>query len=1093
MNAKFVDQAFRMLFILAFVLGMIGVPDTNAAAQEDPNPTFHVMIDATNRHGRRDWVDGQGWTIGQPLNITIDDPDTTINPDASLENVPVTECGWQPGMSCFNANFQGLHDIRAGNLVTVVQGSTVKTHEVLAVAITGADPETDVVNGIADPFSQVQVQAWNDINLAERQVVADGSGNWAVDFTDSDPETEDLELAAGMYLGVSRFDDDGDSTGFGDGLPSPNIHASAQYDWVRAREWPVGTALQLFVNNVYSGGVTVEQPEPGNDTSARFNLGDADLQVGDEIKVVGGSAVRILSLSSIAVSEVNTTTDTILGMGTPGAQAYVSVQQDEDYIWRGITPAEGTGAWEMYFGDMFDLQSGSQGSVQERDADGDSTWFEWSVPTPSISAFPVADNINGHNWPLGAPLQIEIDDPATPANPDYTGQASDWDPNVNSFQMIDFSGQYDMKPGDIVTVTNGTITKTHIVTELSITEIDVDTDIVSGLAEPGNWIGSWTCDQYGCAERWAITDQDGNWSANFSVLGNYSADRGTYDFTPGTGVEASQEDEDGDKTVVGMDVPNPHIQASSLDWVRAIGWPSGAEVHLTINGQDFGSATVDADEAFFNLGSYEIKIGDLIKVTDGVREKSLLFTFLMVTRIDRDMDILYGVGSPGALVYASASDIWLSTTADSITGAWEVDFSGVVDIQTDTEVRAEQPDEDGDSVWFDWQERPIWIEATPEDDTIYGWDWPYGALVTIEVNDPSTPINPDHIESTTVGPSPWGSTWFVITLQDYDLKSGDIVTVSDGTTTMITIVGDMDADGITDDIDNAPSIFNPDQRDVDSDNTADVLDPCPDDAANACDQTGSVANVIGEEGGMIATPSSKASLNIPASSVHEYISFTITDMGGSYELASDQGPMYVVQSYSIQPHGTQFDPPAIITIRWEDANDDGIVDGTMEQESDLRLIKDGFSITPACSSNPNCNVAANELTVQVSDLSLFALAVPVEWTLTGFYQPVDMNGVYNLVKGGSTVPLKFEIFAGSNELTDTAYIKGLIYAQTSCDADMITDAIETTVTGGTSLRYDSASGQFIYNWKTPKTAGKCYRVTMITIDDSSLAAYFRLK
>ena len=33
------------------------------------------------------------------------------------------------------------------------------------------------------------------------------------------------------------------------------------------------------------------------------------------------------------------------------------------------------------------------------------------------------------------------------------------------------------------------------------------------------------------------------------------------------------------------------------------------------------------------------------------------------------------------------------------------------------------------------------------------------------------------------------------------------------------------------------------------------------------------------------------------------------------------------------------------------------------------------------------------------------------WTLKGFYQPVDMNGVWNTVKGGSTVPLKFEVFA----------------------------------------------------------------------------------
>ena len=115
------------------------------------------------------------------------------------------------------------------------------------------------------------------------------------------------------------------------------------------------------------------------------------------------------------------------------------------------------------------------------------------------------------------------------------------------------------------------------------------------------------------------------------------------------------------------------------------------------------------------------------------------------------------------------------------------------------------------------------------------------------------------------------------------------------------------------------------------------------------------------------------------------------------------------------------------------------------------------------------------------------------WTLKGFYQPVDMNGVYNIVKNGSTVPLKFEIFAGSTELIDIVYVKSLTYAQTSCDANATTDEIETTATGGTSLRYDTTAGQFVYNWKTPGTAGKCYRVTMTTIDGSTLVAYFKLK
>ncbi len=115
------------------------------------------------------------------------------------------------------------------------------------------------------------------------------------------------------------------------------------------------------------------------------------------------------------------------------------------------------------------------------------------------------------------------------------------------------------------------------------------------------------------------------------------------------------------------------------------------------------------------------------------------------------------------------------------------------------------------------------------------------------------------------------------------------------------------------------------------------------------------------------------------------------------------------------------------------------------------------------------------------------------WALSGFYQPVDMNGVFNVVKNGSTVPLKFRVFAGTTELTDVADVKSLNYGLVSCNANAPNDEIETVATGGTSLRYDATGGQFVYNWKTPNQAGKCYSVTMTTQDGSSLSAYFKLK
>lgn len=115
------------------------------------------------------------------------------------------------------------------------------------------------------------------------------------------------------------------------------------------------------------------------------------------------------------------------------------------------------------------------------------------------------------------------------------------------------------------------------------------------------------------------------------------------------------------------------------------------------------------------------------------------------------------------------------------------------------------------------------------------------------------------------------------------------------------------------------------------------------------------------------------------------------------------------------------------------------------------------------------------------------------WTLKGFYQPVDMGNVLNTVKAGSTVPLKFEVFAGATELTSTSAVASFTATKINCNTS-IEDAIETfSTTGGTSLRYDSTAGQFVQNWQTPKLAGNCYKVTMTTLDGSSLTASFKLK
>lgn len=127
------------------------------------------------------------------------------------------------------------------------------------------------------------------------------------------------------------------------------------------------------------------------------------------------------------------------------------------------------------------------------------------------------------------------------------------------------------------------------------------------------------------------------------------------------------------------------------------------------------------------------------------------------------------------------------------------------------------------------------------------------------------------------------------------------------------------------------------------------------------------------------------------------------------------------------------------------------------------------------------------------------------WSILGFYQPVDMNGVINTVKNGSTVPLKFEVFIDGVEKTDTASL--YFWANlVSCSAlsGTVEDTIEVLSSGGSVLRYDSVAGQFIQNWQTPRGSayvGKCYKTYMSLAPQGgdklptgpSISANFKLK
>jgi len=182
------------------------------------------------------------------------------------------------------------------------------------------------------------------------------------------------------------------------------------------------------------------------------------------------------------------------------------------------------------------------------------------------------------------------------------------------------------------------------------------------------------------------------------------------------------------------------------------------------------------------------------------------------------------------------------------------------------------------------------------------------------------------------------------------------------------------------------------------------------------------------------------------------------------------------------------------------------------------LINDGNSFnfgnippTPTCTAqdelsgvNGNCSVTGYQTGVGTHQIQFIASDLAgntntitinyqiLPWSLLGFYPPVDMNGIVNTVKGGSTVPLKFEVFSGSIGKTSTSDISSFTQNTISCSTLIGNpeDAVEITTTSSTGLKY--TSGQFHANWKTPQSPNTCWKVKVVTTDGSSLSAFFKL-
>ncbi len=782
--------------------------DTTRAIRNILNPNFGVQP-----------INNSVWGGGYPAEETV-----TITIDDSGNGVGVDHTTYQPCDEGGNFGVPDVgFDVDAGDVVTVSNGIYVREHITRNLHVGGVEVVSDVVTGTADPGTQVSVWLQTEGDRPHREATATGEGVWSASFAESvspDPWGQPYDLGPGLSGYVEQRDDDGDVTHDDFGIPNPCFQATVDENRVCGWEWAAAPASALIEIDDLDTGVGVDRTKSvACDGSGWFDFtfegeDEYDIQPGMIITVSDGSSEKELAVADIVVADLDTGTDTISGTAEPSMTVQVCIQADglDEEPMRFIEASNTGGNWtadftqtvnESDWGQPYDLRLGDDGSVNQFDPDGDQTQIGWRIPRPAIGVDSREDGVWGSDWLPSTDVTVTIDDTTT-GGVDYSVVLqSDRDGNIFQRPLAEGpGGEFDIRTGMVVTVTDGESTKDHTVLPLTLDGLDTESDLVTGTAAPGSVVHVVINYEGEQPMRWATANGVGVWVADFGeVASEYEWGR-TWDLKRGDSGMATQYEvpDDGDHTQIDWRIDNCVVMADPLnDRIRGNEWYGTSLVTVTIDDPATPASPDATHESETDQGWWEVdyagmdvKAGHVVRATDGNITKTTTVTALMVDVIDEGSDTVSGTAAP-----SSTFSHWMSGEgapggdgSAGVDGRWSIDYGALGgDITRGSSGTVQQRDEDDDSTEIEWSVRATRVGADPHRDSLSGQEWPREATVTVTLDKPGTPQNPD---STMDVKCDWNGSFRVSAPDGVpDVEVGDTVTGADGTTIRELLVEDL--------------------------------------------------------------------------------------------------------------------------------------------------------------------------------------------------------------------------------------------------------------------------------------------------------------
>ncbi len=652
-----------------------------------PDSQFIVSLSSNSIHG---W----GWPISSGVDIEVTDT-LTHNFTTGTDEFGNFEFSTQ------------TFTFEPGQLVTVTVGTDAKTHTVKHLAVTQFDTTNNLINGEADPGSEVTVIVWlpglDWDDYPRLTVTPSPSGIWIADFDST------FNLEPGMSGIVEQRDENGCGTQMYWYIPNTAFEVLHEENIIAGYDFAPNTAIGLTINSypVPLAGLTT-------DSSGFFEItvdpGTFNITTGNIIEVTVADTTKTHVVTALSNLLVDRVTGIVSGLAEPGSTVNIQlltpnpggygppvIEAEIDLV------VDGTGTWSH----DFNMAIGDDVTVYVRqfDEDGDTTVIRdmdkldtgWQ-PDSQFMVSLSSNSIHGWGWPISSGVDIEVTDTLT----------HNFTTGTDEFGNFEFSTQtFTFEPGQLVTVTVGTDAKTHTVKHLAVTQFDTTNNLINGEADPGSevtvivWLPGLDWDDY---PRLTVTPSpSGIWIADFDS---------TFNLEPGMSGIVEQRDENGCGTQMYWYIPNTAFEVLHEENIIAgYDFAPNTAIGLTINSYPVPLAGLTTDSSgFFEItvdpGTFNITTGNIIEVTVADTTKTHVVTALSNLLVDRVTGIVSGLAEPGSTVNIQlltpnpggygppVIEAEIDLVVDG-TGTWSHDFN--MAIGDDVTVYVRQFDEDGDT------------------------------------------------------------------------------------------------------------------------------------------------------------------------------------------------------------------------------------------------------------------------------------------------------------------------------------------------------------------------------------------------------------